>query len=142
MARSVFGGAVDYGRVRIRRRSYLPFGMQPNDVAMAPDGNIYFDPAGTLHQEDFSAASVHSQALFIHEMTHVWQHQQGRWVRVRAALNRRYSYPTLQATDDFESFGLEQQADIVRDYFYQTRGHRQNGWAPIAVYRAVIPFVN
>ena len=74
MCMTVFDNSIVYGKVMVYHVSYFPFGAQPNDVAMAPNGNIYFDPVGSLYKSDFSKADIHSKALLIHEMTHVWQH--------------------------------------------------------------------
>ena len=67
LARSVFGTAIDYAPVRIIRRKWAFF--QPRDTVMAPTGNIHFHPAGTLYRDDFAAAPLSDQGLFIHEMT-------------------------------------------------------------------------
>lgn len=67
MARSVFGATIDYDRVRLRRDIWWPF--QPRLVLMAPDGDIWFHPAGPHWCEDFATASIAAQGLFIHEMT-------------------------------------------------------------------------
>ena len=46
MAQSVFGSAIDYARVRIRRRKW--FLLQPRRTAMAPQGHIHFHPTGRI----------------------------------------------------------------------------------------------
>jgi hypothetical protein len=131
---------VNFDIVRIYHESYLPFGAQPNDVAMAPNGNIYFDPAGTLYEADFSTSSIHSKALLIHEMTHVWQHQKGVNVVAKGMVQREYKYLPLTGKP-FSDYNIEQQGDIVRDYFYLRNGYSKSGWPPISTYRALIPFV-
>ena len=73
LARSIFGDAIDYGRVRLIRRRWWPF--QPKGIVMAPTGNIHFHPASEKWSEDFSCEPLAAQGLFIHEMTHVWQSQ-------------------------------------------------------------------
>ncbi len=75
LARSVFGEAIEYGRVRLVRRKWWPF--QPRRFTMAPMGNIHFHPQGEAWSDDFSAEPLGRQAFFIHEMTHVWQAQKG-----------------------------------------------------------------
>ncbi len=92
LARSMFGDAIDYAKVRIRRRKWAFF--QPRRVTMAPRGHIHFHPLGQAYCEDFATAPPRRQALFIHEMTHVWQTQtRGDWYLV---LNRmpwaKYDY--------------------------------------------------
>ena len=121
LARSMFGGSIDYDRVRIVRARWWPF--QPGGVVMAPTGNIHFHPADPRWSDDFSAECLSLQGLFIHEMTHVWQTQKrGRYY---LPLMRhpfcRYGYQ-LQAGRRFDRYGLEQQAEIVRHRFLADRG--------------------
>src|SRR5436190_16561174 len=73
LARSMFGDAIDYGRVRIVRGKWWPF--QHRGIVMAPTGNIHFHPDDPRLVEDFSTAPLDLQGLFIHELTHVWQTQ-------------------------------------------------------------------
>lgn len=113
LARSVFGDAIDYARVRIFRKKYFP--LQPRKRTMAPNGNIYFHPRSLAYRDDFSVAEIYLKGLFIHEMTHVWQHQAGTNVR-KAIFNRRYRYRLVRGKA-FRRYGLEQQCEIVRDYF-------------------------
>ena len=78
LARSVFGDAIDYGKVTIRRRKFFP--LQPRQTTMAPRGHLYFHPLGDVYSDDFSAEPVLKAGLFIHELTHVWQTQRrGEW---------------------------------------------------------------
>jgi hypothetical protein len=121
LARSVFGDAIDYARVRLIRCKWWPF--QPKGIVMAPTGNIHFHPDSHLWSEDFSSERLSLQALFIHEMTHVWQAQtRGRFYLV---LMRhpfcRYSYQLVEGRS-FDRYGLEQQAEMVRHRFLADRG--------------------
>jgi hypothetical protein len=135
LAGSVFGDAIDYRRVRLVRRRWLPF--QPRSTVMAPTGNIHFHPHSHLWSEDFANEPLHRQGLFIHEMTHVWQAQKRG--RLYLPLMRhpfcRYRY-RIQPGQRFERYGLEQQAEIVRHAFMAA-----NGAAPrIAVPPDLLPF--
>ncbi len=116
LARTIFGSAIDYGKIRLRRRKWFTF--QPRNVTMAPRGHMHFHPAGTNYCDDFSQAALHLQAHFIHEMTHIWQAQRkGSWWLV---FNRmpwtRYDY-ALKPGWPLERYGIEQQAEIVRHAF-------------------------
>jgi hypothetical protein len=116
MARLLFGGAIDYARVRIYNRRYLPFGMQPVNCAMTPNGHIYFHKSCCLL--DFSAGSEHARHWFMHEMTHVWQHQLGYPVRMRGALRIGLSYHYRLAMDKtLADYNMEAQGDVLADYF-------------------------
>ncbi len=121
LARSVFGDAIDFGRVRILRKKWWPF--QPRGVVMAPTGNIHFHPESSLWSEDFSKEGLGLQGLFIHEMTHVMQAQRGG--RFYLPLMRhpfcRYSY-ALVPGKAFGRYGLEQQAEIMRHIFLLRKG--------------------
>ncbi len=109
LVRSVFGTHIDLALPRICVSGWIMHG-----YAMSPNGNIYFNH--TDFREDFSRTSLGTQAWFIHEMTHVWQVQQGIKVVRRAVIDRRYQY-VLQAGKQFLQYGVEQQAQMVQDYF-------------------------
>ncbi len=135
LARSVFGDAIDYARVRLVRRKWFPF--QPRGTVMAPTGNLHFHPHGDLWSDDFAAEPLYRQGLFIHEMTHVWQsHQRGRfYLPLMRHPFCRYSYKITDGRP-FERYGLEQQAEIVRHAFLAEHG----GAPPTRCPRGLIPF--
>jgi hypothetical protein len=121
LTRSIFGDAITYSRVRLFKRKWWPF--HPRNAAMAPMGDIYFHPDGGVWSRDFSKESLGRQAFFIHEMTHVWQAQtKGRFYLL---LMRhpfcRYEFQ-LEPGKPFERYGLEQQAEIVRNRFLAEQG--------------------
>jgi hypothetical protein len=135
LARSVFGEAIGYDKVRVVRRKWWPF--QPRGIVMAPTGSIYFHPHSYLWSEDFSREPLHRQGLFIHEMTHVWQAQtRGRfYLPLMRHPFCRYSY-TLRPGRRFDRYGLEQQAEIVRHAFLAARG----GTPPVCPPPELLPF--
>ena len=135
LARSMFGDAIDYSKVRLIRRKWWPF--QPKDTVMAPTGNLHFHPKSKLWSEDFSREPLGKQELFIHEMTHVWQSQtRGRFF---LPLTRhpfcRYGY-TVRDGRPFEHYGVEQQAEIVAHLFLQQHG----AGPPTCPPRSILPF--
>jgi hypothetical protein len=85
--------------------------------------SIYFHPAAGGWSEDFAREPLLRQGFFIHEMTHVWQAQKGG--RLYLPLMRhpfcRYSY-AIRRGKAFRSYGIEQQAEIVRHRFLADRG--------------------
>ena len=120
----LFRDGIDYDAVRVIRAAF-PF--QPAGVYMTPRGHIY--APGDLFREDFSVAD---QAVFVHEMTHVWQFANGmdlvaqgfaEFVKTNGAYEKAYAY-TLDAKRDLVDYGMEQQASIVEDYFVVTVRHR------------------
>jgi hypothetical protein len=137
LAASVFGEAIDYGPVRINRRKYWPF--QTRNIVMAPDGQLWFHPQGNLCHDDFGCAPIHTQGLFIHEMTHVWQRQKGIWLPVARHPFCRYAY-SLKPGWRLERYGLEQQAEIVRHAFLLRAGVNIPGAPALAIYESLLPF--
>lgn len=137
LARSVFGGAIDYARAGVARRKWAFF--QPRNTVMAPTGTIHFHPRGPHYCDDFSCADMSAQGLFIHEMTHIWQHQRGIFLPLRRHPFCRYGY-ALHPGWRLERYGLEQQAEIVRHRFLIENGHRPAGAPPIEQYDGILPF--
>jgi len=135
LVRDMFGDAIDCAPVRLRRRKWFP--LQPRATVMAPCGHIHFHPKGPHWSEDFAAAPLGAQGLFIHEMVHVWQAQtRGRlYLPLMRHPFCRYDY-TLVPGRPFERYGLEQQAEIVRHVFLAERGYPHGG----ATDPAILPF--
>ena len=137
LARSVFGDAIDYDAVEIRNRKWAFF--QPARVVMAPMGHLHFNPRGGLYCDDFCEAPIRLQALFIHEMTHVWQAQKGG--RFYLPLMRhpfcRYAYRFVPGKP-FDAYGLEQQAEIVRHAFMLRQGATILGAPPLSQYEGLL----
>ncbi len=139
LTRSMFGAAIDPDRVRIRRARWWP--LQPRNALMAPDGDIWCHPHGPNYRDCYASASLTMQALFVHEMTHVWQAQRGgHWYLL---LMRhpfcRYDY-VLKPGKPFRRYGIEQQAEIVADAFLARAGVVKEGKPGLADYEAVLPF--
>jgi hypothetical protein len=113
----VFGQAVDAGRVRL-------FALPVWNRAFVAGGRLIVWPARTARQ-DFATAPLEDQAIFVHEMTHVWQAQTGVNLilgKLRAGDGAQaYSYD-LSGDCDFPSLNIEQQAMIVQDAFLAARG--------------------
>lgn len=123
IARSVFGEAIDYARVRIVRGKWWP--LQPRGIVMAPTGHIHFHPRDPRWSGDFSQSPLDLQGLLVHELTHVWQAQtRGRfYLPLMRHPFCRYSYDLVPGRT-FDRYGLEQQAEIVRHAFLARRGLR------------------
>ncbi|MCG3878061.1 type IV secretion protein Rhs [Psychrobacter sp. Ps6] len=109
LARLVFGDSLKLDEVRLKTTWWVL-----KNYAVSPNGNIYFNPADWI--DDFSAASLGKQSWLIHELTHVWQLQQGLKVVRGALIDRRYDY-VLETGKSFFEYGIEQQARMVQDYF-------------------------
>lgn len=139
----MFGNAINYTTVRIYDKKFIT--VQGDTMAIAPNGNIYFAP--TVHENDFSLAPNTSKYFFIHEMTHVWQYQNGQTVALRAMGEQLFfEFPSqaihhignkfsikidgfkgayryeLDIKKDLLDYGIEQQASIVADYWALKNG--------------------
>lgn len=137
LARSVYGEAIDYAPVRIVRGKWAFF--QPRDTVMAPRGCIHFHPKGDLCRDDFAAASIDDQGLFIHEMCHIWQHQRGIFLPLKRHPFCRYDY-AIRPGWRLERYGIEQQAEIVRHAFLLKHHRIVPGAPPLEQYRTILPF--
>ncbi len=137
LCQSVFGQAIDYDQVTVFNRKWWLF--QHPRVTMAPDGNLWFHPKSNLFCDDFCGAPQTVQALFIHEMVHVWQHQQGVFLPLARHPFCRYDYQ-LQAGKAYSDFGIEQQAEIVSHYFLLQRGAKLKNGYSISDYQGLLPF--
>ena len=113
LARSIFGDALKLESIRLCEHPLVLKG-----YAVSPNGSVYFHP-GEL-PVDFGYESLSRQAWLIHELTHVWQVQQGSRVFVRALFDRRYDYE-LKTAKPFSLFGVEQQARMVEDFFLRRK---------------------
>lgn len=137
LAGAMFGASIDYDRVRIHAAKWWPF--QPRRITMAPDGDIWFHPDGGLFCDDFCQQPLGLQGLFIHEMTHVWQHQRGIWLPLARHPFCRYHY-SIQPGWPLERYGLEQQAEIVRHAFLLRQGAQVRGAPHLQQYETILPF--
>lgn len=137
LCQSVFGQVIDYDQVTVFNRKWWPF--QHRRVTMAPDGNLWFHPKSGLFCDDFCGTPRNVQALFIHEMVHVWQHQQGVFLPLARHPFSRYDYELLPGKA-FAQYGIEQQAEIVSHYFLLKSGSRLKNGYGMADYRGLLPF--
>lgn len=139
MVASVFGSAIDPSPVTIRRRKWFP--LQPGNTVMAPCGHIHFPADHALYCDDFATGTLSARGLFIHEMTHVWQAQQrGKyWLVLMRHPFCRYDY-TIRPGQPLHSYGIEQQAEIVRHVFLLRKGSALRGAPPLHQLESILPF--
>ncbi|QEY71491.1 PAAR domain-containing protein [Pseudomonas denitrificans (nom. rej.)] len=121
MARIVFKDSIDYSQVKIHHGGWWLFlGLQ--NTAVTPNGEMYFPQKTYLYSDDFSSTNDdRDKALFIHEMTHVWQYQLGYWVKwhalwVTSRGASAYEYQ-LNPSKKLSNYNMEQQGEIISDYF-------------------------
>ena len=106
---------------------------------MAPDGHLWFHPKNNLFCDDFCDRNLTLQGLFIHELVHVWQHQQGIFLPLRRHPFCRYDY-SLKPGWKLTQYGIEQQAEIVRHVFLLRNGVKVPGAPPLSQYDGILPF--
>jgi hypothetical protein len=125
LAREVFGGGLRPERVRILsiplwRRAFVA---GPGLIVWpAPNARADFSAAGTPLDE---------QAVFVHELTHIWQAQNGVSLilgKLRAGDSEASYHYDLMRGPAFQAMNIEQQAMVVEDAFRASRG----GHAPHA----------
>ena len=91
LARSVFGDAIDYARVRVRHYKWIFF--QPRRIVMAPMGDLHFHPKGGVYCDDFScpaggqAEELAAKPAAQPAAERVWKSKDGKF-SVTASLSR------------------------------------------------------
>jgi hypothetical protein len=131
-AKKVFGSSVDYSLVRIDEYSL---------IAHIGKKNVGSDTMAvvTFHTVNFSRKidaqpGTSDMAWLIHELTHVWQYERMGAIYMAKAIhaqdNAGYDYGGVEALEEnagegMSAFNLEQQGDIMRDYY-----NIENGLSP------------
>ncbi len=124
LARTMYGNSLDYGKVTISSRKAIF--LQPDNYAMTVSETVYMD---NRFSDDYTQESPERRALFIHELAHVWQFQNKVLIPLIAAaglaLRHKFNYRgkayfyELQAGKDLVEYGIEEQAEIIEEYFAQ-----------------------
>lgn len=117
LAQKLYGEQINYSTVWIHCGSYLPFGLQAKNVAMTPNGEVYFREG--YYYADFSSdrISIDSRHVFLHELCHVWQYQHGMLVKLRGLFSWAANYHYDLTKNRLSDYSMEQQASIVSDYY-------------------------
>jgi hypothetical protein len=145
---AVFGDSVPYPDVEIVAvDSAADFAM----MVQGEDGlKIYAKEE--YYYDDFSKAPNWERSVLIHEMTHVFQHENPAFVDWAKAENdlaanggdfrKLYDYQLAPGSDFLKDFNHEQQADIVQDYFHSSLdGASEDGKTVVRKdYESVLPF--
>ncbi|QIO07341.1 zinc protease [Acinetobacter shaoyimingii] len=137
MCQQIFKDSIDYSKVLLHR-GILGF---ESEFAITPNGEIFFPVSEYDNVQDFSKSKVsgESKCFFIHEMTHVWQYQQGlaNWLHgIKHGCKLDYSSEAYSndlktnklkgyVTDilgkdkekKFNEFNMEQQAELIEMWF-------------------------
>lgn len=123
LAKRVFKDSIDYSKVKIHNEKYIF--VQPEHSGMTPNGEIYIS-GSVIYSKDYSVENYRLRSFFIHEMAHVWQYQLNILRPVSAAIAesirhgfdyaKAYDYE-LMAGKDLLKYRIEQQAQIIQDYY-------------------------
>lgn len=149
MCRKIFKNSMDYSKVKIINKAFLP----KQQVPMTPRGHAHYPDGLTgsdIYQDDFSHPQfqenpirangsdlrIRAKLTFIHEMTHVWQFQKGMNVMGKGLVLQTlewtlpdsiydpYDYE-LNKDTNFKKLNPEQQANIMADYFGLIEGYNE-----------------
>ncbi|MEG1451907.1 hypothetical protein [Brevundimonas sp.] len=122
LAREVFGNAIGLDRVRVFRSPW------PLVRAFVPGrwfGREWISWPDRYYHADMALAPLAIQAIFVHEMVHVWQAQQGvnlLFAKIRAGdSTASYTYPVSDICH-WDGLNIEQQAMVVEHRFRLSRG--------------------
>lgn len=130
LAKRIYGDSIRWNRVRIDERAWIG----PRQYRLCYVSAFTINSWGPM-----------DNALLIHELMHVWQYQQIGLVYIFRALKayhseENYNYGGLDklravksTSGDIWSFNLEQQADIVAD-FYRLSENQAPQWGNAHLY--------
>lgn len=136
LLKSVYSNTITYASVKVH--NYKAYFFQPDDVAMTPDGEIYFPDKH--YKQDFSASTISDKAWFVHEGAHLYQFYSLKWnIKLRGIVDRDYNY-TLVKGKKFQDYGLEQQGDIAEEYYKLREGYRITKPYHLSDYATILPF--
>ena len=113
-AKSVYGDSIDYDVVHVEEKALAI----PLSRMFTGRSDFDFVTFNTINSWGTS-----SEAVFIHELAHIWQFQDFGSHYIHDAIVGQaegYDYGSLQdleAADTIFEFNLEQQADIIADYY-------------------------
>lgn len=135
MCQLVFKNSIDYSKVLINIGGYIH---SKTGNAMSPAGEIVLSRNEYINNPDFSLSRPSLKHWFIHEMTHIWQYQNGTktaWLGLKQLCSGGYTTEVqsidsgieLEAYDTdltgrdynkkFQEFNFEQQGRIIEFYF-------------------------
>lgn len=113
LAYSIFGNQIATDKIRKHNGPKQPL----IAASVAAGSKRHIDFWGEANQsEDFSKERNWKQYVFVHEMTHIWQHQ-NNWALVMGITRgcKEYNY-VIKPDSHFDDFCVEQQATIVGNY--------------------------
>jgi hypothetical protein len=153
MSEAIFGNSIDYTKVTVTDGGSIGIDFTGQDGATARafvrSSSIFFDSDG--YSNDFSGTDIFNKGVFVHEMTHVFQTQNGIdpdniEVELDLAENGGNPYGVYEYKTDpnkgFLDYNNEQQAEIAKDYYFDSvlPPSTPEGDATVQARRDVLPF--
>lgn len=125
--KAIFKDSIDYSKVRILDCWYESR-KKKNSVAAITVGNwMFFPPVAELqargvnssafsYSDDFILSNIRGHdAVFMHEMTHVWQ---GQLAGHAISSDGNYTWATIPVErGNFHKYGVEMQGEIIANYW-------------------------
>lgn len=136
LVQSIFADSIDCQAVKIYA---LPFDYLKLNTAMSFGGCIYFPRR--FFCDDFTLQNIAMKRWFVHEMTHIWQSQQGFPVLLAGILiflsggyffrtTYRYAHK-ISKCKTFHQLNMEQQAEVIADFFTTHDQKQKNRLSPL-----------
>ncbi len=111
LAKKYFGDKIDYSKVRIMEKPNLGQRIfSPGEGGGAASGH-------TIYMPGYGGFYNYDKALFLHEMTHVYQYETHNWgdFQWKKLIGSKSKY-ILDVNKSFHDYSFEQQARIVQSY--------------------------
>lgn len=107
-----FANSFPIEQTRLINRTHNPFAI--GKILTRPK-RIYWKNA----PRDFTGTSLAIQALYVHELCHIWQYHTGRltaWRYLTRRENWKYHYQ-FEPGKPFDAYPIEEQADLLQDWY-------------------------
>ncbi|MFZ2889382.1 hypothetical protein, partial [Sulfuricurvum sp.] len=126
MLQPIFGNSINYGDVLVHPTGLFSPGLSVNGTVFINSGTA-FTPENNQYRADFSKGTAEDKVLFVHEMTHVWQSQNGYWTAAVGAVFQGIKFATgstvnpyrydLSGNKSFSDYNMEAQAELISHYY-------------------------
>ena len=131
LVQSIFADSIDCTNIKIYA---VPFDWLKLSTAMSFGGRIYFPRR--FFCDDFTQQNMAMKRWFVHEITHIWQSQNGfpvLFAGVLIFLSGGYFFQTayryqhkIKTHKTFAELNMEQQAEVIADFFTTNNPDEKN----------------
>ncbi|MBQ1837350.1 MAG: type IV secretion protein Rhs [Neisseriaceae bacterium] len=135
LVQSIFADSIDCTNIKIYA---VPFDWLKLSTAMSFGGRIYFPRR--FFCDDFTQQNWAMKRWFVHEITHIWQSQNGFPVLFAGVLiflsggyfgQKAYRYLHKIHKKTFNQLNMEQQAEVIADFFTTNHSEQKNRLLPL-----------